>query len=72
MTDRRIHGSDLMTPREVADYFGVTTKTVTRWLNEGLISGIRTPGGTRRYNRADVQAAHRQSEQRQSKRAASP
>lgn len=35
----------LMTPAEVAEIFRVEAKTVTRWAADGLIQGIRTPGG---------------------------
>ncbi|NEP27897.1 MULTISPECIES: IS607 family transposase [Moorena] len=37
-------------PRVAAARLGVSTKTLERWLNEGKIQGIRTPGGQRRYD----------------------
>lgn len=46
--------SELMTPREVADVFRVSPKTVTRWAKAGLISTVKTLGGHRRFRRADV------------------
>lgn len=49
--------ADLMTPRQVADMFHVDPKTVTRWAKEGKLPSFRTPGGHRRYRRADVQAS---------------
>lgn len=46
-----------MTPAEVADLFRVSTKTVTRWASTGrLRTATRTPGGHRRFARADVDA----------------
>lgn len=45
---------ELLTPAEVARIFGVDPKTVARWAKTGRIPSIRTPGGHRRYRRADV------------------
>jgi excisionase family DNA binding protein len=39
----------LLTPREVAQMFGVRSTTIARWAREGRISPLRTPGGHRRY-----------------------
>lgn len=47
---------DLMTPAEVADLFRVDPKTVTRWAKAGRIRSVTTPGGHRRFYRADVHA----------------
>jgi excisionase family DNA binding protein len=47
---------DLLTPREVAELFGVRTTTIARWARDGRLDPIRTPGGHRRYSRANVQA----------------
>lgn len=44
----------LMTPAEVAASFRVDPKTVTRWANTGKLTSIKTPGGHRRYHRAEV------------------
>ena len=53
------HGDDeLMTPAEVAEFFGVPVKTVTHWASSGRLSSVRTPGGHRRYHRTDVEALH--------------
>ncbi|GLY89543.1 helix-turn-helix domain-containing protein [Actinoallomurus iriomotensis] len=46
---------DLLRPREVAEIFGVRTTTIARWAREGRITAVPTPGGHRRYHRADVQ-----------------
>ena len=32
----------LMTPSEVAEYFGVDPKTVTKWARAGKLSAVRT------------------------------
>ena len=45
----------LLTPREVADLFGVDPKTVTRWAKAGKITAIRTLGGHRRYRQSEIQ-----------------
>jgi len=45
----------LLTPREVAALVGVTVTTVSRWArDETLKPAALTPGGQRRYRRADV------------------
>lgn len=43
-----------MTSGEVAAEFGVTTTTVKRWCERGLLSFFRTPGGHYRFQSADV------------------
>ena len=45
-----------MTPQEVADLFDVSTKTVGRWADRGLLPVERTPGGHRRFRSTDVAA----------------
>jgi len=45
----------LLTPGEVALMFRVDPKTVTRWASAGRIGSVRTPGGHRRFRKADVQ-----------------
>lgn len=55
----------LLTPAEVAAIFKVDPKTVTRWARDGKLTSIRTLGGHRRYNEAEVQAlVQRQSTER--------
>ena len=46
----------LLTPREVAELFGVDPKTVTRWAKAGKLTSIRTLGGHRRYKESEVKA----------------
>ncbi|MGH3381900.1 MAG: helix-turn-helix domain-containing protein [Actinoallomurus sp.] len=48
---------DLLTPREVAALAGVTVTTVSRWARAEILKAFAlTPGGQRRYRRADVLA----------------
>jgi excisionase family DNA binding protein len=48
---------DLLTPREVARICGVGPVTVGRWARDGVLKAFTTtPGGQRRFRRADVQA----------------
>lgn len=49
--------ADLVPIGEVARLFGVTVATVRRWEREGKISAQRTPGGQRRFNRAEIERA---------------
>jgi excisionase family DNA binding protein len=46
--------SQLLTPGEVALMFRVDPKTVTRWASAGRIGSVRTPGGHRRFLKADI------------------
>jgi excisionase family DNA binding protein len=47
---------ELMAPREVARIFRVSPATITRWARVGLLTSTRTPGGHRRFERANVLA----------------
>lgn len=58
-----VEQNELMTPREVAAYFRVDARTVTRWAKAGRISSVRTPGGHRRYLRPEVERLYRESAQ---------
>ena len=49
-------GEELLTPAEVAVMFRVDAKTVTRWAKAGQLRCLRTPGGHRRYYRAEIDA----------------
>ena len=46
----------LLTPAEVATFFRVDPKTVTRWAKSGKLTSIRTLGGHRRYKESEVKA----------------
>jgi excisionase family DNA binding protein len=45
-----------MTVGEVAEFFGVSTDAVRHWTKTGKVRSFRTPGGTRRFWRADVES----------------
>lgn len=53
MTTRTEHR--WMTTGQVAELFGVTGKTVQSWTERGLLTGHRTLGGHRRFDRAEVE-----------------
>lgn len=46
----------LLTPREVANLFGVHPKTVGRWVTAGRIQAVRTLGGHLRFREEEVLA----------------
>lgn len=46
---------ELLTPAEVAKFFRVDVKTVTRWAKEGKLNAYRTLGGHRRYSRQECE-----------------
>ena len=51
--------SEIITPGEAAKILGVSTDTVGRYLDLGIIEGQRTPGGHRRVNRDSVESVIR-------------
>ena len=53
---KKLDAPELLSPSQVAEAFAVDPKTVTRWAKRGLIDAIRTPGGHRRYRKAEVEA----------------
>lgn len=48
--------NSILTTRQVAELFAVHPTTVMAWADDGRLPHFRTPGGHRRYNRADVEA----------------
>lgn len=46
---------NLMTPAEAAKVLGVSTNTLVRWYQAGLIDGVRHPSGHHRYVRSSVE-----------------
>lgn len=44
----------LLTTAQVADQFKVNERTVGRWVREGRLKGVRTPGGTIRVRQSEV------------------
>jgi copper chaperone CopZ len=47
-------GNHLLSRADVAEMFGVSPSTVTRWSDAGLLPTIKTLGGHRRYDAAAV------------------
>jgi DNA repair protein RadD len=41
---------------QAAEYLGVSAASLRNWSNQGLVATYRTPGGQRRYDRADLDA----------------
>jgi hypothetical protein len=52
-------GEDLMTRRQVAGLFGVTSAAVAAWARRGRLPEVRNEAGRPRYRRADVEALFR-------------
>jgi len=47
---------DVLTTGEVADFLKVTTNTVAKWFDQGLIKGFKHPGSnTRRVSKKDLE-----------------
>lgn len=46
---------EYMTPKEVAEFFKVSTDAVIVWADAGKLHPIRTVGGHRRFPRAEVE-----------------
>ena len=51
-----IEGKELLTRKDVAELFQVSTLTIIRLENDGKLPAIRLGAGTVRYRRADVEA----------------
>ena len=47
--------STVLTPSDVAELFNVTPDAVRNWADSGKLRSFRTPGGQRRFLRADVE-----------------
>lgn len=45
-----------LTTRQVADQFAVSTYTVTRWADDGLLPYFLTPSGRRRFRPEAIEA----------------
>jgi len=52
-------GEDLMTRRQVASLFGVTSAAVATWARRGRLPEVRNEAGRPRYRRADVEELFR-------------
>jgi hypothetical protein len=52
-------GEDLMTRRQVAYLFRVTSSAVAAWARRGRLPEVRDEAGKPRYRRADVEALFR-------------
>jgi hypothetical protein len=52
-------GEDLMTRRQVASLFGVTSAAVATWARRGRLPEVRNEDGRPRYRRADVEILFR-------------
>lgn len=55
MTDR----AEEIGSTEAAEILGVNVATVSRWASQGKIRHWRTPGGTARFRREDIEAIKR-------------
>jgi predicted site-specific integrase-resolvase len=55
MTGDRV-GEDLLTRRQVASMFRVTSAVVASWARRGRLPEVRNEAGRPRYRRADVEA----------------
>ena len=55
-TDGKGAKARLLTSAQVGEMLVVDPKTVTRWARDGKLRSIRTPGGHRRYDAAQVEA----------------
>jgi hypothetical protein len=52
-------GEDLMTRRQVAFLFRVTSQAVAAWARRGRLAEVRNAGGKPRYRRAEVEELFR-------------
>jgi excisionase family DNA binding protein len=45
----------LLNASEAAEFLGVSTSSVRKWSDQGLVPVYRTPGGQRRYSLTDLE-----------------
>lgn len=58
MTERPNYDAPVwLTLAEAADWLRVSPRTVQRYVADGLLTPLRTPGGHPRFRMADVEAA---------------
>src|SRR4029434_9148946 len=48
--------SDWLTLGQAAKFLGVAQSTIRKWSDDGRVRAFYTPGGHRRYRRADLEA----------------
>jgi hypothetical protein len=60
-------GEDLMTRRQVASLFGVTSAAVASWARRGRLPEVRNEAGRPRYRRADVEELFRNAVRRRAR-----
>lgn len=56
MTERPSNDDPVLTLDEAAAVVRVSPRTMHRYVKDGRISALRTPGGQLRFRRADVEA----------------
>lgn len=49
--------TSFLSRRDVAQLFGVSVSTVTRWARHGLLPSVRTPGGQFRFRADEIRRA---------------
>lgn len=49
------NGAEMLPIGDVARALGVSVETIRRWDRDGQIKSTRTPGGQRRFTRAEVE-----------------
>jgi hypothetical protein len=52
----------ILHPEDIAPYFRVKPKTVSRWIERGLIIGFQTPGGRYVARESEVHKARKEFE----------
>lgn len=52
----------MITTTEVAEMFGVSGQTVRRWINDGKLDAIKTPGGKLRVRASNAEKLLNQSQ----------
>ena len=53
--------SDWLTLGQAASFLGVAQSTIRKWSDDGKVAAFYTPGGHRRFRRADLEAFIEQS-----------
>ena len=52
--DQAVVAPEVLTPGAAAAQLGISIETLRRWEKAGKITAFRTPGGQRRFDRAEI------------------
>lgn len=55
---------DILTPKQAAEFLGISNSTLLNWTNSGILSADFTAGGHRRFKMAELKRFQRDRQRR--------